>query len=108
MKKIVLFCMMLISSNVAAGWQDGQITQIIVRQSDGLHYFFMTGTATNRPTCAAEQKYWMIKDENSVAGKSQLSMLLTAYAAGKTIHVSGTGECSRWVDGEDVNVIYLK
>ena len=51
---------------------------------------------------------WMIKDENSVVGKSQLSMLLTVYVSGKTVTVIGDGTCTRWHDGEDVNVIYLQ
>lgn len=108
MKNIISFFLMLVTLSVQAGWQEGQITKILVRQSDGLHYFFMSGTATNRPACAAGHTYWILKDENSIAGKSQLSMLLTAYASGKTVSVSGTDACTRWGDGEDVNVIQLK
>lgn len=87
-----------------AGSQGGKITQLIVR-SDNLHYFFLEGKPANRPNCALSQDYWMIKDENSVAGKTQISMLLTAYASGKAITVVGTGDCTRWPDGEDVSYI---
>ena len=68
----------------------------------------MSGTAADRPSCALGQTYWMIKDENTVVGKSQLSMLLTAYASGKTVGVTGSGTCKRWGDGEDVDTIQLK
>ena len=68
----------------------------------------MSGAPQNRPSCADGHSYWMIKDENSIAGKAQLSMLLTAYASGKTISVTGSNTCTRWKDGEDLNVIHLK
>ena len=102
---ILLACLFPLVS--FAGSQGGKITQLIAR-SDNLHYFFLEGTPTNRPDCALSQNYWMIKDENSVAGKTQISMLLTAYASGKAITVVGTGECTRWSDGEDVSYIKLE
>lgn len=108
MKKIVIWLACVASSFAHAGTQEGQVTQIVVRQSDGLHYFYMSGTAVNRATCAEGNTYWMIKDENSVVGKSQLSMLLTAYTSGKTIAVTGAGTCTRWGDGEDLDIIHLK
>ena len=107
MKKILISLFCIVSSFTYAGTQAGTVTNIIVRQSDGLHYFYVSGTAVDRPACAAKQNYWMIKDEHSVAGKSQLSMLLTAYASGKTVKILGSGTCSRWGDGEDLNEIHL-
>ncbi|WP_444901409.1 hypothetical protein ACJJIG_17890 [Microbulbifer sp. SSSA007] len=107
MKKFFSFCLMLISLSAQAGTQEGQITSILNRASDGLHYFRMSGTAVDKPDCASGS-YWMIKDENSTAGKSQFSMVLTAYASGKMVQVIGSGKCDRWHDGEDVNSIILK
>lgn len=98
----------MFSEAAFAGSQTGKVTNIIVRQSDGLHYFYMSGTGENRPDCAASHTYWMIKDENSTVGKTQFSMLLTAYASGRTITVAGTNTCTCWGDGEDVNVIQLR
>ena len=106
--KIIFALLLAVSSYAYAGDQVGKVTKISVRQSDGLHYFYMSGSTRNRPACADGFDYWMIKDENSVAGKSQLSMLLTAYVSGKTVTVIGGGTCTRWHDGEDVNVIYLQ
>lgn len=107
MKKLVMLFCCFISGAGFSGTQEGKITEVLVRQSDGLHYFFMSGTASNKPSCAINT-YWMIKDENSLAGKSQFSMVLTAYASGKTVRIDGTGACTRWSDGEDINVIYLR
>lgn len=89
-----------------AGEQQGTITALYVRDSDGLIYFFMTGTHSSRPACAGNT-YWMLRDENTDRAKRQYAALLAAYAAGKTIYVSGAGTCTRWTDGEDVDAIRL-
>ncbi|MEX2963363.1 hypothetical protein [Microbulbifer sp. TYP-18] len=107
MRKVFLLTAMIISFGAQAGTQTGQISGVTVRASDGLHYFTMHGTTTDKPACATNT-YWIIKDENSTAGKSQLSVVLTAYASGKTVAVTGSGECTRWGDGEDVNTILLQ
>ncbi len=86
-----------------AGEVTGQVSQIITR-IDGLHYFYITGAASSKPGCATSS-YWMIKDENSVAGKSQFSQILTAYATGRTVKIVGNNSCTRWSDGEDVSAV---
>jgi photosystem II stability/assembly factor-like uncharacterized protein len=99
---------MLITPAIAlASNQSGIVTKVIVR-TDGLHWFYLEGTRSERPACSAQHEYWMIKDENSVYGKSQFSMLLTAYIAKSPVTISGNGTCSRWGDGEDINTIILE
>ncbi|MEM7763888.1 MAG: hypothetical protein AAF290_07375 [Pseudomonadota bacterium] len=96
----------LISGHSAlAGEQTGTIERIIIRATDNLHYVFLYGTPTNRPSCATTQRYWLVRDENSAAGKSQIALLMAAYASGEPIRIVGTGQCTRWADGEDINVI---
>lgn len=90
-----------------AGNATGQVTQIIVRASDGLVYFFLSGTPVDRPSCANNEMYWIIKDENSETGKRQLALLMEAQAAGREISVLGFGTCSRWHDGEDVGTMVM-
>ena len=48
LKILLVFSLILISGFSHAGKQTGTITEIIVRQSDGLHYFYMSGTASNK------------------------------------------------------------
>lgn len=91
-----------------AGSQRGVITHLLVWASDGVVYFYLSGTPKDRPSCAQAWHYWMIKDENSTAGKQQLMQLLTAYALGTPITVYGTNTCIRWADGEDVDTIVLE
>lgn len=87
-----------------AGQQTGTVAMLLVRQSDGMVYFYLDGTATGKPACATNA-YWMIKDENSNAGKQMLAMLLAARAQGQAITVVGNNTCTRWSDGEDVDQI---
>jgi hypothetical protein len=95
------------STPAPAGQQAGQVTVLIKRASDGLIYFHLTGQATGRPSCAANTTYWMVKDENSLTGKQQLAMLMTARTTGQTITVVGSGTCLRWGDGEDLDYVQL-
>lgn len=107
MKNLVIFLLLATSVHVSAGTQSGTVNYIIVRANDGLVYFTLKGGAmSGRPACATIG-YWMIKDENSNAGKLQYSMILSAHASGKTVHVTGMNTCTRWGDGEDVNAIRI-
>lgn len=107
MRTISLFVGFLLACNsVWAGAQQGHITQLIVRASDGLIYFYLDGTASGRPACAVNP-YWMLRDENSTAGKHQLALLIAAQATNKVISVTGMNSCARWADGEDVESINI-
>ncbi|GAA6136957.1 hypothetical protein NBRC116583_07040 [Arenicella sp. 4NH20-0111] len=108
MKKVIWLIPLFVSTFAFAGTQEGKVTQLEVRATDGLHYFYLSGAATGRPSCAQNQSYWMIADESSVAGQSQYALLLAAYMSGETVTVSGTNACNRWNDGEDVKTIILK
>lgn len=102
---VAAFALVLLGTTSAfAGQQTGQVTELITRANDGLIYFFMSGPASGRPGCATAP-YWMIKDENSPAGKRQLAILLAARTSGRSVTVTGSNTCTRWPDGEDVNEI---
>jgi hypothetical protein len=105
MKNIFVIVTILFCTNVFAGTQTGKVKEILVRD-DGLHYFYLEGVASARPDCARND-YWMIRDENSAAGKAQLSILLTAQASGRSVYVVGKNSCTRWSDGEDASLITI-
>jgi hypothetical protein len=97
-----------LTCSAMAGSQVGKVDYIIVRASDGLVYFGLSGGAkSNSPVCATNS-YWMIRDENSEVGKKQYAMLLTAQASGRNSEVSGMNTCNRWSNGEDVNGLQLR
>ncbi|KAB0479306.1 hypothetical protein F7Q91_13600 [Vibrio chagasii] len=99
----------IMSSTVYAGSQTGKVSTLYARASDNLHLVMLTGGTdkVDSPSCATKG-YWLIRDENSVAGKSQFSQLLAAKMAGKTVTISGLNSCIRWFDGEDINKIVIK
>ena len=107
MRVIFVFAVTFMMSSIVYGSvQDGTVTRVSVR-NNGVHWFYVTGNRTARPDCATFT-YWFIQDENSVSGKSQFSMLLSAYLSGKTVTIEGTGSCSRHHDGEDIKDVVLR
>ncbi len=110
MRAIVLLIVIILTALPgvsSAGQQTGLITQINVRD-DGLHWFHLSGDRGAMPDCTrGHHRYWMIKDENSVYGKSQFSMLLAAYMSRQPVTIYGTGNCTRWGDGEDIKSVQL-
>lgn len=90
----------------SAGTVTGTVEWVIARASDGLTYAMINGTASAKPACATKG-YWIIKDENSEAGKKQYAMLLAAQASGLTVTIGGMNTCTRWADGEDIDYIEI-
>ena len=89
-----------------AGTQSGKIVWLQTRESDGLVAVQLDGVRYNKPSCATYD-YWIVKNENSENGKKNYSLLLAAYMSGKAVYIDGLNTCSRWPDGEDINVIRL-
>lgn len=107
MRFLFLLTILIVSFPAYSGEQYGKVKEVIVRGSDGLHYFWLEGAPSGKPICA-QNTYWMIRDENSSAGKAQLAILLSAQAQQKSIKVVGSGTCTRWSDGEDVDYIAIQ
>lgn len=107
MKNFVFLILVLLSNYAFAGNQSGKITMLYARAGDNLHLVMLSGPKSNLPACATAG-YWLIKDENSTAGKSQFSQLLAAQLAGKTVVIEGSNTCNRWSDGEDISVVLIK
>ncbi|QWT22388.1 hypothetical protein KPL74_10400 [Bacillus sp. NP157] len=87
-----------------AGTQSGRVTSIHVRHNDGLIYFTLEGTISNRAACAAND-LWIVQAENSDNANKQLAALLAARASDLPVTVSGNGQCTRWVNSEDADEI---
>lgn len=104
---VVIPAYFAIIGTAAAGTQLGQVLDIQVRSTDGLIIVGLSGTTSNRPACAL-YSYWLIKDENSTAGKQQLALLLAAQANAQTVQIVGMGTCTRWSDGEDIGSVVIK
>ncbi|KQX03586.1 hypothetical protein ASC84_02450 [Acinetobacter sp. Root1280] len=112
MKKVVLFVLLMSQlvfvGNALASDYTGKVESILVRDHDGLVYIYVSGTrSSNTPNCANKQAYMMIKNENSPTGKRQLGMLMMAQATNKTVIIVGANTCTRWYDGEDIEMVIL-
>jgi hypothetical protein len=97
---------LLFSCAAAAGNVTGTVASVLVRASDGLTFIYMNGSASGQPACATNP-YWIILNETSDAGHKQYAMLLDALATGAQVTIFGNGTCTRWGDGEDINVIQI-
>jgi hypothetical protein len=100
-----LLGMLSLTAPVEASSAQGRVTVLIARGTDGLLYVEIEGAPSNRPACASDTRYYMVRDENSSGGKSQFAMLMSAYISGVPVSINGTGLCSRWVDGEDIDTV---
>ena len=94
------------STAFAGGIVTGKVLQVVVRASDGLVYAVLSGTPTGQPNCA-KGGYWMIVNETSDVGHKQYAMLLDAQASGAQITIWGSGYCTRWGDGEDIDSMFI-
>lgn len=108
MRGIVSCVSALIASvAVSAGTAEGQITNFYQRASDGLIIVYLSGAVSGRPGCASATTYWIVKDENSNAGKGHFAVLLAAQMAGRNVRIIGSNSCVRWGDGEDIQYIQV-
>jgi hypothetical protein len=94
-----------LASPAWAGTATGKIKKLYARSSDGLHYVELEVPVTGSPACSAGKAYFMIRNEGSDVGRSQFAMLLSAAASGHPVTIGGTGSCTRWVDGEDIDTV---
>ena len=113
MKKIIFILLALNLSTVFAYVHQGNIESIKIRE-DGVIKIELD-TVWDNVSCRTRD-WWIIKDENSAAGKAQLSLALTAQVSGKTVKVDGfpgAGNCLRMVNdpankrGEDIKNISI-
>lgn len=100
-------CVLAPSLPARAGQASGVITNLIVRDADGLVYVYLSGAPSGRPACASATVYWMIRDENSETGKKTYAALLAAQLAGRNVTIYGANTCLRWGDGEDISGVVV-
>lgn len=105
--KVFIIPFLVISSCVNAGQIEGKIKEVNIRSGDGLIWIVVDGKKSNKPNCAENWDAMIIKNEKSIEGKQQLAALLSAQASNKTVSIFGSNECTRWSDGEDINLVRI-
>ena len=106
-KYLVMIFMLSINTTYASTYS-GKISSIIVRDSDGLVYINIEGVRVGNIPACSKYNYMMIKNENSATGKRQLALLMIAHTNNRTVYIEGAHKCSRWADGEDINLVSIR
>lgn len=91
-RALVLIIAMFTSQVTFASSQSGNIISLRVSSKaiGNPTHFQLDGIWDDKPACA--DSWWAI-DSDTVAGKSLLSILLTAHSTGKAVTVWGTNIC---------------
>lgn len=103
---MTLVLVALLAFPAQAGTSDlGKITGVLPHT--GAFFFNMTSNRTSAPSCATAANRWVINSATS-QGQAMIAGLLTAYATGRRISVTGTGTCALWADTETVEYFQIE
>ncbi len=90
----------LASPAAASSSQSGTISTILPLRN-GIVLFNHSGARSATPACHTIPGRWAL-DASTTAGQASLSVLMSAYLAGKRIAILGQGNCSSHGDTEAV------
>jgi hypothetical protein len=82
----------------------GTVSNVLVDNVGGPYAFYMNGARTTPPACATDTA-WVITTPSGDNAKAMFSSILTAFSAGKTVDVTGTGTCPSGITRESVQFI---
>jgi hypothetical protein len=105
---LILISLMLSSNAFSAGGTfTGKITEILGGPGHGSNiYLSVEGGSSNvTGSCATDARYMFSLDTSNPLSNTWVSMILSAYAAGKIVYIQGTGACGGNV--EHINQIRL-
>lgn len=106
MKIISLLAALMISAATQAGSATSGTLSTVHFMSGGNVILYTSGSRSDVPSCASTQPNRFAVNGTTEGGKVQLSGLLTAYAAGKSVVIYGTGTCSVQGDTETISYFY--
>jgi len=86
----------IVTSSAFAGRAEGTITEITSHEN--YTNVFLSEDTTNGPACATRTDYMSLSPEN----RNQLAVLLTAYALGNAVVLTGTNDCTVRGNAEDL------
>lgn len=103
MRIFLTLLFLLLAVNARAGSADSGALSNLHFMNNGVVIVYTSGVRTGVPTCATTQPSRFAIDASTAAGKAQLSGLLAAYVAEKTVRIFGTGSCAAYPDTETIN-----
>lgn len=102
MASVLLF---LFSSHVISGASEGLVTTPLVSASDV--FMFSAGTHSARPACSTQALGTWAVDLKTLHGRAIQSLVMSAHAQKKRVHVQGKNACIAWGDRESVEYLYI-
>lgn len=103
---LVFLFLSVCSRSVMAGSGAGKVMVLRAHAHDVI-MFGLSGGHASRPTCAAAVSDSWALSLSTHTGRAMYALLLSAQAQGKSVQVSGAGDCSAWPDREAPIWIYI-
>lgn len=105
MKKIYIILMTMTFQASYAGGSNENVIQPIANHTGVL--FFHANSKVNTPNCGLPQpERWAI-DTSTPGGKTMAALVMTAFALGKSVAVTGAENCDIWGDTESVDYLFI-
>jgi len=98
----IAFTLCILSSNALAGVGTGKVLDVTIRSQDGMMLIKVT-THNAPPSCVGWYHTFVKPNDGSPASKALLAMLLSAQASGKSVRVTGTGNCFAGTAAEEIS-----
>jgi hypothetical protein len=108
MKKSAFAAILLaLAPSVYASTSVGTVSSYLVSRYGKL--FFRAGVTQSPPLCSVAGEFAVdLVGPDGAAGKAILEVIMTAQAAGKTVHMYGKGTCDVWGDRETVEYVVIE
>jgi hypothetical protein len=73
-------------------------------------YFVYVSISPGGPSCATfgQSSHRFVANPNTPSGMAIISTLLTAFALGRNVQITGTGICDIWGDTESIAAVYTE
>ena len=109
MRKFVIAAagaLLLAAGASSASIADAGLLDTVIVWPGGQVMVSTSGTRASVPSCGSSHPRQFAFDSTTAAGRAQLSVLLTAYASGKSVRIIGTALCDVVGDTETINYFY--
>ncbi|TMP24475.1 hypothetical protein CWB99_22300 [Pseudoalteromonas rubra] len=109
MKYLLAACILFSGASFATSNQTGKITSLLTGPIYGDKLFFnVDGTINNKPSCHTNEHFDYVLDISTPSGQAYMSLIMTAYAADKTVTVTGYDKCSIYIGVSNFRSINTK
>jgi hypothetical protein len=106
---IFIFQAMMIASAQASSVDPTQITRVLVGPNYGTKVILtISNKPAQVPACQTNPGYNYVFDASSEVGKITLSVVLTAYASGKSVWLGGSDQCDIYAGVETLKHIVVQ